>query len=227
MEATITLKDVNDSLCVAIKKAIAENKEGADISAAIEDNFYDIDPSGDRFTLTDFIHEWLEESGKVVYTDLEKGYQNIEGEIKVGETADGKEVYLKYQFSDSPYNDGGWPDYWDGYGDYLTYAVKMPKKEAVDTSKTLKGIAIPPAHTGKDFKRLQEHTFKYPESKTGEIKERDLFVLDIIAGDSVMGISLHDCEDREAILSKAAELNDLISKNMKNFRRFKLDKIVE
>lgn len=32
---------------------------------------------------------------------------------------------------------------------------------------------------------------------------------------------------REAILSKAAELNDLISKNMKNFRRFKFDKIVE
>lgn len=224
MEATITLKDVNDSLCVAIKKAIAENKEGDDISSSIEDNFYDIDPSGGRFSLTDFIHEWLEESGEVVYTDLEKGYQNIEGEIKVGETADGKEVYLKYQFSDSPYNDGGWPDYWDGYGDYLSYAVKEP---AVDTSKTLRSVAIPPAHTGKDFKRLQEHTFKYPESKTGEIKERDLFVLDIIAGDSVMGISLHDCEDREAILSKAAELNDLISKNMKNFRRFKLDKIVE
>ena len=26
MEATITLKDVNDSLCVAIKKAIADNQ---------------------------------------------------------------------------------------------------------------------------------------------------------------------------------------------------------
>lgn len=225
MEATITLKDVEDSLCVAIKKAIAENEEGDDISSAIEDNFYDIDPSGDRFTLTNFIYEWLEKSGEVVYTDLEKGYQNIEGEIKVGETADGKEVYLKYQFSDSPYNDGGWPDYWDGYGDYLSYAVKAPKKE--DAPKASEGAAISPAHTGKDFKRLQEHTFKYPESKTGEIKERDLLVLDIIDGDSVMGISLHECEDREAILSKAAELNDLISKNMKNFRRFKLDKIVE
>ena len=52
-------------------------------------------------------------------------------------------------------------------------------------------------------------------------------VLDILDDDSVVGISLHDCADREAILSKAAELNDLISKNMKNFRRFKLDKIVE
>lgn len=227
MEAIITLTDVEDALCVAIKKAITENAEGDDISSAIEDNYYDIDPSGDRWALTDFIHEHLEENGKVTYTDLEKGYQNIEGEMLVGKTTDGKEVYLEYQFSDSPYNDEGWPDYWNGYGDYLSYSVKEPKKEAVDTHMTLKGVTIPPAHTGKDFKRLQEHAFKYPESKTGEIKERDLFVLDIVDGDSVMGISLHDCEDKDAILAKAAELNFLISKNMKNFRRFKLDKIVE
>lgn len=225
MEAIITL-DVEDTLAIAIKKAIAENKEGEELSSIIEDNFNDIYTGNDEYVLNELL-DLLIDKGKVVYTDLEKSYQNIEGKIKVGKTADGKEVYLNYQLSDSPYNDGIWSEYWDGYGDYLTYAVKMPKEEAVDTGKTLNGVAIPPAHTGKDFKRLQEHTFKYPESKTGEIKDRDLFVLDIIDGDSVMGISLHDCEDREAILSKAAELNDLISKNMKNFRRFKLDKIVE
>ena len=225
MEAIITL-DVEDALAIAIKKAIAENKEGEELSAIIEDNFNDIYTGDDDYVLNELL-DLLIDKGKVVYTDLEKGYQNIEGKVKVGKTEDGKEVYLQYQLSDSPYNDGIWSEYWDGYGDYLTYAVKMPKEEAVDTGKTLKGVAIPPAHTGKDFKRLQEHTFKYPESKTGEIKDRDLFVLDIIDGDSVMGISLHDCEDREAILNKAAELNFLISKNMKNFRRFKLDKIVE
>ena len=226
MEATITLKDVNDSLCVAIKKAIAENKEGEELSAISEDNFNDIYTVDDDYVLNEFL-DLLIDKGKVVYTDLEKGYQNIAGEIKVGETPDGKEIYLKYQLSDSPYNDGIWSEYWDGYGDYLTYTVKVSNPVVTDAVKSSSSINIPPAHTGKDFKRLQEHTFKYPESKTGEIKERDLFVLDIIAGDSVMGISLHDCEDREAILSKAAELNDLISKNMKNFRRFKLDKIVE
>lgn len=225
MEAIITL-DVEDALAIAIKKAIAENKEGEELSAIIEDNFNDIYTGDDEDVLNELL-DLLIDKGKVVYTDLEKGYQNIEGKVKVGKTDDGKEVYLQYQLSDSPYNDGIWSEYWDGYGDYLTYAVKIPKEEVVDTNKTLKGVAIPPAHTGKDFKRLQEHTFKYPESKTGEIKDRDLFVLDIIDGDSVMGISLHDCEDREAILSKAAELNDLISKNMKNFRRFKLDKIVD
>ena len=227
MEAIITLKDVEDVLCVAIKKAITENKEGNNISSAIENNFYDIDPNGDRFILNDFIHRCLKKSGKIIYTDLEKGYHSIQGEVKVGETTDGKEVYLEYQFSDSTYNDGVWSEYWEGYGDYLSYAVKEPKKEAVNISKDSSSINIPPAHTGKDFKRLQEHIFKYPESKTGEIKDRDLFVLDILDDDSVVGISLHDCADREAILSKAAELNDLISKNMKNFRRFKLDKIVE
>lgn len=227
MEATITLKDVEDVLCVAIKKAITENKEGNNISSAIENNFYSIDPSGDRFILNNFIHECLKKNGKIIYTDLEKGYHSIQGEVKVGETTDGKEVYLEYQFSDSAYNDGIWSEYWEGYGDYLSYAVKEPKKEAVNISKDSSNINIPSAHTGKDFKRLQEHTFKYPESKTGEIKDRDLFVLDILDDDSVVGISLHDCADREAILSKAAELNDLISKNMKNFRRFKLDKIVE
>lgn len=225
MEAIITL-DVEDALAIAIKKAIAENKEGEELSAIIEDNFNDIYTGDDDYVLNELL-DLLIDKGKVVYTDLEKGYQNIEGKVKVGKTEDGKEVYLQYQLSDSPYNDGIWSEYWDGYGDYLTYAVKMPKEEVVDTGKTLKGVAVPPAHTGKDFKRLQEHTFKYPESKTGEIKDRDLFVLDIIDGDSVMGISLHDCEDREAILSKAAELNFLISKNMKNFRRFKLDKIVD
>lgn len=226
MEATITLKDVEDVLCVAIKKAIAENKEGNNISSAIENNFYDIDPSGDRFILNDFIHECLKKNGKIIYTDLEKGYHSIQGEVKVGETTDGKEVYLKYQFSDSAYNDGIWSEYWEGYGDYLSYAVREPKKEVTD-NKVLENVVIPSAHTGKDFKRLQEHTFKYLESKTGKIKDRDLFVLDILDDDSVVGISLHDCADREAILSKAAELNDLISKNMKNFRRFKLNKIVE
>lgn len=225
MEAIITL-DVEDALAIAIKKAIAENKEGEELSAIIEDNFNDIYTGDDDYVLNELL-DLLIDKGKVIYTDLEKGYQNIEGKVKVGKTEDGKEVYLQYQLSDSPYNDGIWSEYWDGYGDYLTYAVKMPKEEVVDTGKTLKGVAIPPAHTGKDFKRLQEHTFKYPESKTGEIKDRDLFVLDIIDGDSVMGISLHDCEDREAILNKAAELNFLISKNMKNFRRFKLDKIVD
>lgn len=225
MEAIITL-DVEDALAIAIKKAIAENKEGEELSAIIEDNFNDIYTGDDDYVLNELL-DLLIDKGKVVYTDLEKGYQNIEGKVKVGKTEDGKEVYLQYQLSDSPYNDGIWSEYWDGYGDYLTYAVKMPKEEVVDTGKTLKGVAVPPAHTGKDFKRLQEHTFKYPESKTGEIKDRDLFVLDIIDGDSVMGISLHDCEDREAILNKAAELNFLISKNMKNFRRFKLDKIVD
>lgn len=225
MEAIITL-DVEDALAIAIKKAIAENKEGEELSAIIEDNFNDIYTGDDDYVLNELL-DLLIDKGKVVYTDLEKGYQNIEGKVKVGKTEDGKEVYLQYQLSDSPYNDGIWSEYWDGYGDYLTYAVKMPKEEVVDTDKTLKGVAVPPAHTGKDFKRLQEHTFKYPESKTGEIKDRDLFVLDIIDGDSVMGISLHDCEDREAILNKAAELNFLISKNMKNFRRFKLDKIVD
>ena len=223
MEAIITL-NVEDALAIAIKKAIAENEEGEELSAIIEDNFNDIYTGSYKFVLNRFL-DLLIDKGKVTDTDLEKGYQVVEGEIKVGKTSDGKEVYLKYQLSDSPYNDGIWSEYWNGYGDYLTYAVKALKKE--DTPKTSEGAAIPPAHTGKDFKRLQEHTFKYPESKTGEIKERDLFVLDIIDGDSVMGISLHDCEDREAILSKAAELNDLISKNMKNFRRFKLDKIVE
>lgn len=226
MEAIITLKDVEDTLCIAIKKAIAENKEGNNISSAIENNFYDIDPSGDRFILNDFIHGCLKKSGKIIYTDLEKGYHSIQGEVKVGETTDGKEVYLEYQFSDSAYNDGIWSEYWEGDEDYLSYAVREPKKE-VTANKVSENVVIPPAHTGKDFKRLQEHTFKYPESKTGEIKDRDLFVLDILDDDSVVGISLHDCADREAILSKAAELNDLISKNMKNFRRFKLDKIVE
>lgn len=225
MEAIITL-DVEDALAIAIKKAIAENKEGEELSAIIEDNFNDIYTGDDDYVLNELL-DLLIDKGKVVYTDLEKGYQNIEGKVKVGKTDDGKEVYLQYQLSDSPYNDGIWSEYWDGYGDYLNYAVKMPKEEVVDTGMTLKGVTIPPAHTGKDFKRLQEHAFKYPESKTGEIKDRDLFVLDIIDGDSVMGISLHDCEDREAILSKAAELNFLISKNMKNFRRFKLDKIVD
>ena len=90
MEAIITLTDVEDALCVAIKKAIAENAEGDDISSAIEDNYYDIDPSGDRWALTDFIHEYLEENGEVTYTDLEKGYQNIEGELLVRQLTEKK-----------------------------------------------------------------------------------------------------------------------------------------
>lgn len=76
------------------------------------------------------------------------------------------------------------------------------------------------------FERLQEATFKYPDSKTGEIKDRSLFVLDFVPEDCIKGISLTDCEDRDEILETAKKLNELINRNMNRFRNFKLNKIV-
>lgn len=129
MEVVITLKDIEDSLCIAIKKAIAENKEGDDISSAIEDNFYDIDPSGDRVILTDFIYGCLYEDRKVVYTDIVKGYQILEGKLLIGKTVDGKKVYLKYRSTNDLYNDDGlWSEFWNGHETYLTYTVREPKR---------------------------------------------------------------------------------------------------
>lgn len=80
-----------------------------------------------------------------------------------------------------------------------------------------------------EIKSLQEAIFKYPESKTGEIKDRDVFVISQDESD-LFTISFHDMpeEEKKEVLDAAAKLNSLIEKYTKTkFRRFKKEKIVE
>lgn len=75
--------------------------------------------------------------------------------------------------------------------------------------------------------KIKRAIFKYPDSKTGAVMERDVFVLEFNPEDSVKGISLTDCPDRAAILETAEKLNSLIANNMKYFRNFKLAKVIK
>ena len=82
----------------------------------------------------------------------------------------------------------------------------------------------------KEIKSLTEGTFNYPESKTGEIKERDVFVISQDETDFYC-ISLHDVDEEKKaeIIAAGEKLNALIDELSKagKFRRFKKEKIVE
>lgn len=76
------------------------------------------------------------------------------------------------------------------------------------------------------FRALQEVTFKYPSSKTGIPEDRDIFVLDV-SEDSILGFSIKDLPNREEFLNAVRIINEAIDSNPNNYRRFKLNKIVQ
>lgn len=83
--------------------------------------------------------------------------------------------------------------------------------------------------TKDQIKSLKEATFKYPESSTGELKDRDVFVISQDETD-LYTISFHDMDEGEKkeILDAAEKLNALLEKHTKTkFRRFKKERIVE
>ena len=80
-----------------------------------------------------------------------------------------------------------------------------------------------------EIKLLKEATFKYPESKTNEVKDRDVFVISQDQTD-LFTLSLHEMsdEDKVELFEAADKLNAIIEKHSKTkFRRFKKEKIVE
>lgn len=80
-----------------------------------------------------------------------------------------------------------------------------------------------------EIKSLKEATFKYPESKTNEVKDRDVFVISQDQTD-LFTLSLHEMsdEDKAELFEAADKLNAIIEKHSKTkFRRFKKEKIVE
>lgn len=80
-----------------------------------------------------------------------------------------------------------------------------------------------------EIKSLKEATFVYPESKTNEVKDRDVFVINQDQTD-IYSISLHDMseEDRAELFEAADKLNAIIEKHTKGrFRRFKRETIIK
>jgi hypothetical protein len=125
------------------------------------------------------------------------------GSVLIAEDTDGGKVYfdVSYTYSEDVSIYRCMCDFYPKFKASVRYEIKIPV-----------------------IQKFQRFDFKYPDSKSGLIKDRELIVLDY-DDKSISGISLTDNPRKDELLRAIENLDKLIKENMAFYRKFNCDKM--